>query len=99
MAVSAGEDAGEALGLDGRVVAEGAAGAGEMGFRTVVTSNEITGSETFVHLDADGRDWVMLLHGVHTFEPGLDLEVKVGRDKVMRFDSGGRALSKTLESA
>ena len=92
-------DGGGALAFRAHHLSPGAAGAGEMGFRTVVSSNEITGSETFVHLDADGRDWVMLLHGVHTFEPGLDLEVKVGRDKVMRFDRGGRALSKTLESA
>lgn len=79
-------------------LAPGKAGPDELGFRARVASNEITGSETFVHLNASDRDWVMLLHGVHTFEPGIELDVKVPRAKVMRFDKDGRALSKTLES-
>jgi hypothetical protein len=36
---------------------------------------EITGSETFVHLDHHGEPWVGLIHGVHELELGQELKV------------------------
>ncbi len=40
------------------------------GARSSVT--EITGSESFVHLDFADARWVMLAHGIHDFEPDAD---------------------------
>jgi glycerol transport system ATP-binding protein len=37
--------------------------------------SEITGSESFVHLDYEGVRWVMLAHGIHDIEPDTDIEV------------------------
>lgn len=36
---------------------------------------EITGSETFLHLDYDGERWVGLVHGVRDLEPGSEVRV------------------------
>ncbi len=77
----------------------GEPGPGELGFSGRVASTEITGSETFVHINAEGRSWVMLLHGVHAHEPGAQVSLRVGEDRVMRFDAAGRALTNLRESA
>lgn len=68
----------------------GEAGEGETGFDVTVTSIEITGSETFVHLAMNGRRWVMLLHGVRAYQPGTRMPVHVGAEHLMRFDAAGR---------
>ena len=36
-------------------------------FSATVTVTEITGSESFVHLNRDSANWVAVLHGVHEF--------------------------------
>ena len=41
----------------------------------IVAVTEITGSESFVHLDFDGQRWIALLHGIHHREPGSAVEV------------------------
>jgi glycerol transport system ATP-binding protein len=46
-----------------------------MGFDTRLTVTEITGSETFVHLDHHGERWVGLIHGVRDLTAGQDLRV------------------------
>ena len=46
-----------------------------MGFHTRLTVTEITGSETFVHLDHHGDRWVGLIHGVRDLKAGQDLTV------------------------
>ena len=49
---------------------------------------EITGSESFVHLERDGASWVALLHGVHDFEPGQQLEALLDPDTSVRLRRG-----------
>ena len=90
---------GEVLAFRAHHLRPGEAVAGELGFKARVSSNEITGSETFVHLDMDGRNWVMLLHGVHAYEPGTEVMVRVREDQLLRFDASGRALAMAAESA
>ncbi len=46
-----------------------------MGFDTRLAVTEITGSETFVHLDHHGERWVGLVHGVRSLEIGTALRV------------------------
>lgn len=59
---------------------------------TRVIAMEITGSESFVHLDFAGRRWVMLEHGIHVFQPEQLLEVFIEPRNLMVFDAGGKAV-------
>ncbi|MHA6325964.1 ABC transporter ATP-binding protein [Roseivivax sp. CAU 1753] len=55
--------------------------------RLVVT--ELTGSETFVHLDHQGERWVGLIHGIHHLELGKDLDVWLDPRHVYIFSEAG----------
>lgn len=63
--------------------------AGAMSFKTRLTVTEITGSETFVHLDHHGERWVGLVHGVQVLEPGQELEVYLDPAHVYIFGQNG----------
>ena len=52
---------------------------------------EITGSETFVHLDHGGRDWTLLAPGVHDPAEGARIAVHLDPSRLMAFDVDGRA--------
>ncbi|MFT4782662.1 MAG: glycerol transport system ATP-binding protein [Paracoccaceae bacterium] len=52
-----------------------AGGADAIAFDARLTVTEITGSETFVHLDYHGSRWVGLVHGVQSLDPGQTLPV------------------------
>jgi glycerol transport system ATP-binding protein len=58
-----------------------------------VTITEITGSESFVHLDYADARWVMLAHGIHHFEPDEMIEVFIDARHLMVFDAAGRAVA------
>jgi glycerol transport system ATP-binding protein len=55
--------------------------------------SEITGSESFVHLDYGGVRWVMLEHGIHDIEPDTDLDVFLDMRHLMAFGEDGRAIA------
>jgi glycerol transport system ATP-binding protein len=59
------------------------------GVRAVVKVSEITGSETYVHLDVAGRDWVMLAPGVLSLEPGAEVVVGIDPADLMVFRPDG----------
>lgn len=59
-----------------------------MRFHCRVAVTEITGSETFVHLDHHGDRWVGLIHGVRLLEPGQEVEVFLSANHVYVFDDG-----------
>ena len=75
---------------------EGAPGA--LRFETVLRVTELTGSETFVHLDHHGERWVGLVHGVRDLSPGAALTVWLDPGRVYLFDEGG-ALASTAPYA
>jgi len=56
-----------------------------------VTITEITGSESFIHLDFADARWVMLTHGIRHFEPDEVVEVFIDPRHLMVFDAGGQA--------
>ncbi|APX89106.1 ABC transporter ATP-binding protein [Brevirhabdus pacifica] len=66
-------------------------GALEFTARLIVT--ELSGSETFVHLDHHGERWVGLLHGVHQLEQGADLRVYLDPSHVYIFGQDGRLIA------
>jgi len=60
-----------------------------MRFDTLLRVTELTGSETFVHLDHDGARWVGLIHGVHKLAIGAPLPVYLDPAHVYIFDPDG----------
>ncbi len=61
--------------------------------RARVSVTEITGSESFVHLEFAGARWVMLTAGIHNLEPDEEVEVFIDPRRIMIFDAAGRAVS------
>lgn len=58
-------------------------------FFTTLVVTEITGSETFVHLDHHGNRWVGLVHGVRDLTPGSTLPVYLETSHVYIFAEDG----------
>ena len=54
-----------------------------------MTVAEITGSESFVHVECAGTRWVALAPGVQELEPGAPITVHVDPTTVFVFDPGG----------
>ncbi len=67
--------------------------AGAMSFTTKLSVSEITGSETFVHLDHQGERWVGLVHGVQDLAIGQDLRVYLDPAHVYIFAQDGSLVS------
>ncbi|MCO4054254.1 MAG: ABC transporter ATP-binding protein [Bosea sp.] len=55
-----------------------------------VTVSEITGSESFIHIDAAPHHFVALAHGVRLYEPGATIETFVDTRRLFVFDRAGR---------
>ncbi|MBD3678560.1 MAG: ABC transporter ATP-binding protein [Rhodobacteraceae bacterium] len=62
---------------------------GALEFNTSLTVTELTGSETFLHLDHHGDRWVGLVHGVHNLKPGSPLSVYLDPRHIYVFDNQG----------
>ena len=67
--------------------------AGRHAFQAAVTVTEITGSESFVHLNRDTSNWVAVLQGVHEFPPGYVLDAVLDPNNVFVFDPAGRLVA------
>lgn len=64
-----------------------------LGIKATVRVTEITGSESFVHLDHADASWVMLTHGIHDIDPQTVIDVYLDTRHVMVFEPNGRAVS------
>ena len=58
-----------------------------------VVGSEITGSETFIHLDHDGRRWVAIAHGVQDIEAGSKREVYADPRHIFMFSASDERLA------
>lgn len=65
----------------------------------VVSSSEITGSETFIHIQADQENWVLLTHGVHRFDKGDNLSVHLDTSRFYIFDTDGVLVKSPIDTA
>jgi glycerol transport system ATP-binding protein len=65
--------------------------AGAVSLRVKVFATEITGSESFVHVDFADARWVMLAPGIHDFEPDTSIEVFIDTRHLLIFGPDGRA--------
>jgi glycerol transport system ATP-binding protein len=57
-----------------------------------VSVTEISGSESFVHLDVGFATWVSLVLGVHDWQPGAAAEIRIDPRRVFVFDAAGPLL-------
>ena len=64
-----------------------------MRFTTKLSVTELTGSETFIHLDHGGTRWVGVIHGVHDLQPGRDLPVYLDPAHIYIFSEDGDLVS------
>jgi glycerol transport system ATP-binding protein len=67
--------------------------ASAMEFDTKLSVTEITGSETFVHIDHHGEPWVGLIHGVQNLKIGQDLKVYLDTDHAYIFAEDGQLVA------
>src|SRR3954466_11669502 len=72
--------------------------AGRHAFQATVTVTEITGSESFVHLNRGASNWVAVLHGVHEYPPGHVLDAALDPNNVFVFDAAGRLVASPRSS-
>ncbi len=60
-----------------------------VGLKGKVALSEITGSETFIHVNLAGTNWVVLARGVHEIELGAPLEVFMDPARLFIFNQQG----------
>jgi glycerol transport system ATP-binding protein len=68
----------------------GPAATGELNFTGVVLVTEISGSESFIHVDVGIGTWVCLVSGVHDWAPGQTVTVNIDPSRLFIFDSSGQ---------
>ncbi len=74
-------------------------GGEDLVFDTRLNVTEITGSETFVHLDHHGERWVGLIHGVRDLELGAALRVYLDPAHVYVFGPDGALVAPAAYAA
>lgn len=75
-------------------IALGKGAAGDLTFAAKVNATELTGSETFLHLDKlggiDGGRWTALVRGPQVLAPGADLQISLDPARIFYFDTNGK---------
>jgi len=61
-----------------------------IGVKAKVVVTEITGSESYIHIDVAGLRWVVLAHSIHTFDVEETIEVFLNPDTFYVFDSSDK---------
>ncbi len=64
--------------------------AGKLAFDAKLIVTEITGSETFIHVEAAGERWIGLVPGIHTFKVGQNFQICLNPESIFYFDQQGR---------
>jgi glycerol transport system ATP-binding protein len=67
----------------------GGSGPGLLSFPGTVSVTELSGSESFVHVDVGLGTWVCLVTGVHDWQPGAPAETFVDMQRAFAFDASG----------
>jgi glycerol transport system ATP-binding protein len=74
----------------------GPATAGTLNFQGAVAVTELSGSESFVHVDVGVGVWVCLVAGVQEWAPGQAVNVSIDPRRIFAFDSGGGRIQPAL---
>ena len=56
-----------------------------IGIKATVVITEITGSESYIHVDIEGVRWVLLATGIHSFDIGMAIEIFLNPDRIYLF--------------
>ena len=81
------------LGFRADAVTIGAPRPGQLSFPGTVEVTEISGSESFVHVDTGLGTWVGLVEGVHAWEPGNATELQFDPGRAFVFAADGRRVT------
>ena len=81
------------LGIRAHHLSIGAGKPGSALLAARVNVTEITGSESFVHLDHAGENWVMLARGIHNLPAGEEIAVHLDTRHIILFDTAGRTIA------
>ncbi|MEM7666301.1 MAG: ABC transporter ATP-binding protein [Pseudomonadota bacterium] len=65
-------------------------GADKIAFEARLVVTELTGSDTYIHLEAVSERWIGLVPGLQAFQIGQDLKVSLNPDKIFYFDQDGK---------
>jgi len=68
-------------------------------FEVAVSATDITGSESFLHLEVEGADWVALVPGVRNYEAGSRITVSLDPRDVLYFNADGKRVGAEREGA
>ncbi len=81
------------LGFRADAVAIGEALSSGLVFPGRVAVTELSGSESFVHVDVGLGIWVCLVTGVHDWQPGAMVDVRIDATRVFAFDTTGKLIA------
>jgi glycerol transport system ATP-binding protein len=77
------------IGFRAEDLAFGPAPGGAIGFKGTVLVSELTGSESFVHVDVGHGTWVGVVCGLREFAPGTAVDVRIDMRRVFVFFEDG----------
>jgi glycerol transport system ATP-binding protein len=87
------------LGFRAEAATIGSPAPGRLSFPGVVAVTEISGSESFVHVDTGVGTWVCLVSGVHEWEPGDKAEMQVDLAQTFAFGPDGARIAAPARAA
>ncbi|MGB0682210.1 MAG: ABC transporter ATP-binding protein [Magnetovibrionaceae bacterium] len=64
-----------------------------------VSVTEITGSESYIHLDHGGERWALLTPGIHDIETDADIDIYLDTRHLLIFDQDGQSLDPAISRA
>jgi glycerol transport system ATP-binding protein len=70
-----------------------------IGMPATVSVSEITGSESYVHLDVGGHRFIALVRGIRRLEPGAAVIAHVDPEALFVFDEAGRVVRALAQAA
>ncbi|MEP3224357.1 MAG: ABC transporter ATP-binding protein [Parasphingorhabdus sp.] len=60
---------------------------------------ELTGSDTFLHLDVAGKRWIGLIPKIHMFEPGMEMQICLDPSRLFYFDAAEKRVASPAVTA
>lgn len=69
---------------------------GDIALSARVLGADITGADSYLHLDVDGHTWTALVSGTHLPETGTNLDISIRRADIMTFDASGTVQKGTV---
>jgi glycerol transport system ATP-binding protein len=65
----------------------------------IVSTSEISGSETFIHVETEQDRWVLLAHGVHRVNTGEPIDLYLDPSRFYIFNSAGALVRSPVQNS